>query len=188
MATTKIMANKIYVIVFVAILSNAQLISQNKNNRYDDDRHGVMLATAVAANIDTAAVANSANHAMIATTGMGLSASVSASSIALDETMPHRLDTNHSGHPAPTEFALPSLSSSMPSIMNHGFMNENASRDQSNLSIYMYFCIIILYYELRVNKYDNNSNIVTSLSRCFCIICTSIHNSPLFVCMYLYTY
>lgn len=40
------MANKLYVIALAAILSNAQVISQNENNRYGDDLHGDTIAVA----------------------------------------------------------------------------------------------------------------------------------------------
>ena len=40
------MANKLYVIALAAILSNAQAISQNENNRYGDDLHGDTIAVA----------------------------------------------------------------------------------------------------------------------------------------------
>lgn len=42
------MENKLYVIVFAVILSNAQAISQNENNRYSDDLHDLHGTTTMA--------------------------------------------------------------------------------------------------------------------------------------------
>lgn len=130
------MANKLYVIVFTAILSNAQIISQNENNRYVDDRHGTMVATAAMSLATDAAAGVASATAMNAPTvtaaGMGSTAAASSSSAstAPEKPLPHGFNANDDSEQPPESAISSSSSSSLPSINDDGFMNESGSRAQ----------------------------------------------------------
>lgn len=131
------MANKLYVIVFTAILSNAQIISQNENNRYGDDRHGVMLGPAASTAQAVAAVATPAP--INAAGGLASASATTDMSSAMDatrpkETAPDGFNANDSKLHLLTESVATQSMPQLPSIIADGFMNENRTRDQGKSS------------------------------------------------------